>query len=112
GSNGRKPFARVRSFLVRERSIGVLLAALVALALGALALRLFLFPKWFLWFWSVAALTAFLLLFIASVDFVADVTGRRWHWVTDQQAPWGPWVQRLLVPVMLVAGILFDHLVA
>lgn len=111
-SNGRKPLRRIQSFLGRERSISVLMTGIVVLAVGAVVLRVCFFHKWLLWFSSVTALTAFLLLFIATWDLVADLTGRLWHLVTDQQAPWGPWTHRLLVPVLLLAGVIFDHFVA
>jgi hypothetical protein len=98
-------------FLAKERSVGVLLILLVLLGLGGLGLRVFVFHSWFLWFWAMTALTAFELLVVALWDLVVDLRRGSVHLVTNQPAPWGPWVQWSLVPVLLLAGVLFDHFV-
>lgn len=93
------------------RSVSVFLILLVVLSLGGLVLRLFVFQSWFLWFWAMTALTAFELLATAVWDLIVDLRGGSLHLVTDQQAPWGPWLQWSVVPVLLIAGILVDHFV-
>jgi hypothetical protein len=100
---------RTRAFLVQQRSVSVLLILLVVLGLGGLVLRLFVFQSWFLWFWAITALTAFELLAIAAWDLIVDLRRSSVHLVTDQPAPWGPWVQWSVVPVLLIAGIVVDH---
>jgi len=102
---------RLRAFLVEERSVSVLIILLIVLALGGAVLRLFFFHSWFLWFWAMTAFTALGLLATAAWDLVVDLRGGTVHLVTDQPAPWPPWVQAGLVPVLLGAGIVVDHLV-
>jgi hypothetical protein len=102
---------RVRTFIVRERSLSVLIILLVGLGLGGIVLRVFFFNSWFLWFWAMTAFTALELLAIASWDLIVDLRGGIVHLVTDQRAPWPLWVQRSLVPALLIAGIVFDHFV-
>lgn len=105
------PLGRARAFLVRERSLSVLIILLVVLGLGGIVLRVFFFHSWFLWFWAMTAFTALELLATAAWDLIVDLRGGTLHLVTDHRAPWPPWVQRSLVPVLLVAGIIFDHFV-
>jgi hypothetical protein len=101
----------MRRFLAKERSVSVLLILLAVLGLGGLILRLFVFHDWFLWFWAMTALTAFELLATAFWDLIVDLRHGSMRLVTDQPAPWGPWVQWSVVPVLLIAGILVDHFV-
>jgi len=103
---------RVRAFIVRERSVSVLFVLLAVLILGGGVLRVFFFQSWFLWFWAMTAFTAFELLATAGWDLIVDLRGGTVRLVTDRPAPWPPWVQRALVPVLLGAGIIFDHFVA
>src|SRR5437763_12560870 len=104
-----KTSKRAWKFLATERSVGVLLILLAVLGLGGVVLRLAVFQSWFLWFWSMTAFAAFVLLAIAAWDLVVEIRGGSLYLVTDQQAPWGPWVQWSVVPVLLVAGIVVDH---
>ena len=97
------------AFLSKERSISVLLILLAVLGLGGMVLRLFVFQSWFLWFWAMTAFIAFELLAIAAWDLIVDIRSGSVHLVTDQLAPWGPWVQWSVVPVLLIAGIVVDH---
>ena len=108
----RNAFARALRVLARERSVSVVLILLIVLAVGGLVLRLFFFQSWFLWFWAMTALVALELLATAVWDLIVDLRRGSVHLVTDQPAPWGPWVQWSLVPVLLVAGILVDHFLA
>ncbi len=108
----RRRFGRVRAFLVRERSVSVLIILLIVLALGGAVLRVFFFQSWLLWSWAMTAFTALELLATAAWDLVVDLRGGTVHLVTDWPVPWPPWVQRALVPVLLGAGIIFDHFVA
>ncbi len=105
----RNAVTRTIAFLVKERSLSVLLILLAVLGLGGVVLRLTVFQSWFLWFWAMTALTAFELLGTAAWDLVVDLRGGTLYLVTDQQAPWGPWVQWSVVPVLLIAGIVVDH---
>jgi hypothetical protein len=105
----RNPFARTLEVLAKERSVSVLLILLAVLAVGGLVLRLTVFQSWFLWFWAMTALAAFELLATAAWDLVVELRGGNLYLVTDQQAPWGPWVQWSVVPVLLIAGIVVDH---
>ena len=109
GAIRRNAVTRTIEFLAKERSISVLLILLAVLGLGGVVLRLTVFQSWFLWFWAVTALTAFELLATAAWDLVVELRGGSLYLVTDQQAPWGPWVQWSVVPVLLIAGILVDH---
>ncbi|TMB42897.1 MAG: hypothetical protein E6J53_09315 [Chloroflexi bacterium] len=102
---------RAWDFVAEERSVSVLLILIAVLGLGGLVLRLFVFQSWFLWFWAMTALTAFELLVVAFWDLIVDLRRGSVHLVTNQPAPWGPWVQWSLVPLLLLAGILFDHFV-
>jgi hypothetical protein len=97
------------AFLAKERSISVLLVLLVVLGLGGGVLRLAVFQSWFLWFWAMTAFAAFELLAIAAWDLIVEIRGGSLYLVTDRQAPWGPWVQWSVVPVLLIAGIVVDH---
>ncbi len=106
----RNAFTRVRGFVAKERSVSALLILLVVLGLGGVVLRLFVFQSWFLWFWAMTALTAFELLATATWDLIVDLRRGSLHLVTDQPTPWGPWVQWSVVPVLLIAGIMVDHL--
>lgn len=106
----RKVITRTIAFLAKERSISVLLILLGVLGLGGLVMRLFVFQSWFLWFWAMTAFAAFELLATAAWDLVVDLRRGSLYLVTDQQAPWGPWVQWSVVPVLLIAGIMVDHL--
>lgn len=108
----RSPFARASNFLIRERSVSVLISLLVVLALGGAVLRVFFFHSWFLWFWAMTAFTALELLATAAWDLLEDLRRGRLHLVTDHPAPWGEWAQVALVPLLLLAGIVFDHFVA
>jgi len=112
GGLPRNAFARAWRVLARERSVSVVLILLIVLAVGGLVFRLFFFQSWFLWFWAMTALVALELLATAVWDLIVDLRRGSVHLVTDQPAPWGPWVQWSLVPVLLVAGILVDHFVA
>ncbi len=107
----RNAVTRSMDFFARDRSVSVLLILLVVLGLGGLALRLFVFHSWFLWFWAMTALIAFELLAIAFWDLIVELRGSGPHLVTDQPAPWGPWMQWSVVPLLLIAGILVDHFV-
>ncbi len=109
GGMGRNALTRTVEFLSKERSISVMFLLLGVLGLGGLVLRLVVFQSWFLWFWSMTALAAFELLAIAAWDLVVELRGASLYLVTDQQAPWGAWVQWSVVPVLLIAGILVDH---
>lgn len=109
GGMRRNAITRTIQFLSKERSISVLLILLAVLGLGGLGLRLFVFQDWFLWFWAMTALAAFELLATAVWDLVVELRGGTLYLVTDQQAPWGPWVQWSVVPVLLIAGIVVDH---
>jgi hypothetical protein len=108
----RGRLGRVRAFFVRERSVSVLFVLLAVLILGGAVLRVFFFQSWFLWFWAMTAFTAFELLATAVWDLIVDLRRGTFHLVTDRPAPWPPWLQRALVPVLLGAGIIFDHFVA
>jgi hypothetical protein len=105
----RNAVTRTIAFLAKERSISVLLILLAVLGLGGVVLRLTIFQSWFLWFWAMTALAAFELLATAAWDLVVEFRGGSLYLVTDQQAPWGPWVQWSVVPVLLIAGIVVDH---
>lgn len=107
----RRRSGGMRAFLVRERSVSVLIILLIILAVGGVVLRVFFFPTWFLWFWAMTAFTALELLATAVWDLVVDLRGATMHLVTDHPAPWPAWVQRALVPLLLAAGILADHYV-
>ncbi len=107
----RKPISRARSFLVRERSVSVLIILLIVLAVGGVVLRVFFFHDWFLWFWAMTAFAAFELLATAVWDLAVDLCGGTMQLVTDRPAPWPLWVQRALVPALLGAGIILDHFV-
>ena len=109
GGMRRKAVQRTIAFLAKDRSISVLLILLSVLGLGGLLMRLFVFQSWFLWFWALTALAAFELLTTAAWDLVVNLRGGSMYLVTDQQAPWGPWVQWSIVPVLLIAGIVVDH---
>ena len=111
GGVRRVRFGRLRAFLVKERSVSVLIILLIVLALGGVVLRVFFFHDWFLWFWAMTAFTALELLATAAWDLVVDLRGGTVHLVTDRPAPWPPWVQQALVPVLLGAGIIVDHFV-
>ncbi len=104
----RSRFARARTFLIRERSVSVLIILLLVLGLGGVVLRVSFFRSWFLWFWAMTAFTALELLATAAWDLVVDLRGGRLHLVTDRPAPWGRWAQVALVPFLLLAGIVFD----
>ena len=108
----RRGWDRIRAFVVKERSVSVLIILIIVLALGGAVLRVFFFRSWFLWFWAMTAFTALELLATAVWDLVVDLRGGTVHLVTDHPAPWPPWVQRGLVPMLLGAGIIFDHFVA
>ena len=107
----RNALTRAWDFVAEERSVSVLLILIAVLGVGGLVLRLFVFQSWFLWFWAMTALTAFELLVVAFWDLIVDLRRGSVHLVTNQPAPWGPWVQWSLVPLLLLAGILFDHFV-
>jgi hypothetical protein len=64
---------------------------------------------WFIWFWAMTAIAAAELLFIATWDLLADLTGWLPHLVMDQAISWPPWAHAVLIPAFLVAGIVVDH---
>lgn len=95
-------------FVTHSRSVHVLLAGLLVLAILAAGTRAVIRDD-LAWFWTVTVVAAGELLVVAAWDLLADLTDRLPYLIVDQDVTWPPWAHALLVPAFLFVGIALDH---